>query len=82
VWLGELDLSSTSDCTTYNYERVCAPPVEEFTIDKWILHEEFNLFYPGYDIALIKLNKKVVFKGKNSLYANKYEIYSVDDMLL
>ncbi|XP_043661720.1 serine protease grass-like [Drosophila teissieri] len=62
VWLGELDISSTSDCTTYNYQRVCAPPVEEFTIEKWILHEEFNLFYPGYDIALIRLNKKVVFK--------------------
>ncbi|EDW47138.1 GM21144 [Drosophila sechellia] len=54
--------SSTSDCTTYDNQRVCAPPVEEFTIDKWILHEEFNLFYPGYDIALIKLNRKVFFK--------------------
>ncbi|EDX06381.1 serine protease grass [Drosophila simulans] len=62
VWLGELDISSRRDCTTYNYKQVCAPPVEEFTIDKWILHEEFNLFYPGYDIALIKLNRKVVFK--------------------
>ncbi|EDV58223.1 serine protease grass [Drosophila erecta] len=62
VRLGELDISSTSDCTTYNDRRICAPPVEEFTVEKWILHEEFNIFYPGYDIALIKLDRKVVFK--------------------
>ncbi|XP_037714945.1 serine protease grass [Drosophila subpulchrella] len=62
VRLGELDLTSSEDCTTYNYKRVCAPPIEEFTIEKAIVHEDFNPSSPWFDVALLKLNRKVVFK--------------------
>ncbi|XP_070069864.1 serine protease grass-like [Drosophila takahashii] len=62
VRLGELDLTSPLDCTTYNYQSVCAPPVEEFIIEKSIVHEEFNPFSPWFDVALLRLNRKVVFK--------------------
>ncbi|XP_017066498.1 serine protease grass-like [Drosophila eugracilis] len=62
VRLGDLDLQTSPDCTTYNYQRVCAPPAEEFGIEKWSIHEEFDPFYPFFDIALLRLNRKVVFK--------------------
>ncbi|XP_017066495.1 serine protease grass-like isoform X2 [Drosophila eugracilis] len=62
VRLGELDLDTSPDCTTYDYQRVCAPPAEELGIESWSIHEEFDPVYPWFDIALLRLNRKVVFK--------------------
>ncbi|XP_016973895.1 serine protease grass-like [Drosophila rhopaloa] len=62
VRLGEFDLNSSTDCITFGYKRICAPPVEEFAIERWIIHEGFNVFTPGYDIALVRLDQIVVFK--------------------
>ncbi|XP_016967782.1 serine protease grass [Drosophila biarmipes] len=62
VRLGEHDLNSSQDCTTYDYKKFCAPPVEEFSIEKAIIHEEFNPFSAWFDVALLKLDRKVVFK--------------------
>jgi len=74
VRLGELDLTSSEDCTTYNYKKICAPPIEEFTIEKATIHEEFNPFSPWFDVALLKLDRKVVFKGKKSV--NLFDNYN------
>nr|XP_044248712.1 serine protease grass [Drosophila takahashii] len=62
IRLGEHDLASPLDCATYNNESACAPPVEEFTIEKSIIHEEFNPFSPWFDVALLRLNRNVEFK--------------------
>jgi len=72
--LGELDLTSSEDCTTYDYKKICAPPIEEFTIEKATIHEEFNPFSPWFDVALLKLDRKVVFKGKKSV--NLFDNYN------
>ncbi|XP_017066669.1 serine protease grass-like [Drosophila eugracilis] len=62
VRLGELDINTSPDCATYHNQRVCAPPAEEFGIESWSIHEEFDPVYPWFDIALLRLNRKVVFK--------------------
>ncbi|XP_016973904.1 serine protease grass-like [Drosophila rhopaloa] len=62
VRLGELDLNTSTDCTTYDYQPICAPPVEEYTIEKWTVHEDFDLFSGWNDVALLRLSRKVIFK--------------------
>ncbi|XP_017059007.2 serine protease grass-like [Drosophila ficusphila] len=62
VRLGEQDLTSELDCTTSGYQKVCAPPVEEFSIEEWIIHENFDRNSGWNDIALIRLNRRAVLK--------------------
>ncbi|XP_017059006.1 serine protease grass-like [Drosophila ficusphila] len=63
VRLGEQDLNTELDCTNFDYKRVCAPPVEEFTIEEWIIHENFDRSSGWNDIALIRLNRRAVLKN-------------------
>uniref|UniRef100_A0A8D8EX21 CLIP domain-containing serine protease n=1 Tax=Culex pipiens TaxID=7175 RepID=A0A8D8EX21_CULPI len=56
VRLGEYDLSSDPDCV----DGWCAAKVKEYPIEKLIPNNNFNGFDANYDIALIRLARKVV----------------------
>ncbi|KAH8401595.1 hypothetical protein KR009_006745 [Drosophila setifemur] len=62
VRLGEHNITSTRDCTSLDQRIICAPPVEDFDVEKAILHEEFSPFLSGNDIALLKLSRRVAYK--------------------
>ncbi|XP_027237214.2 phenoloxidase-activating factor 3 [Penaeus vannamei] len=54
IRLGEHDLSKTRDCS----QRLCLPPVQDFTPEQVVLHPSFNKRAPeSDDIALIRLNR-------------------------
>lgn len=56
VRLGEYDLSSDPDCV----DGRCAAKVKDYPIEKLIPNNNFNGFDADYDIALIRLARKVV----------------------
>ncbi|KAH8375355.1 hypothetical protein KR200_011238 [Drosophila serrata] len=62
VRLGEHNITSTEDCTSVDQKQLCAPPVEDFDIEKTVIHERFSPFYHGNDIAVLRLSQRVVFK--------------------
>ena len=66
VRLGELNLDNQTDCSEINRKRVCAPPVEDFGIEEILSHPGFSLAKLSDDIALIRLNQTVTFKGNLS----------------
>lgn len=42
----------------------CAEPVQEFKIEKTIYHERYSpRFFKWNDIALIRLDKEIVYNG-------------------
>lgn len=53
-------MSTQVDCQG----RLCAPPVEDIDVEKFYIHEEFNLYN---DIALVKLKTDVDFKRECDL---------------
>lgn len=60
VRLGEVDLATELDCE----DNDCADPVQDISIAKIIVHEEFKystLNVPENDIALIRLSQPVLF---------------------
>ena len=61
VCLGEHNLTSNPDCEWTD----CAEPFIEVAVEKSIVHEEYEANDTNYrhDIALIRLNKTVVFNG-------------------
>merc|ERR1712179_76671 len=66
VRLGEHDISKTRDCQQFNSQAqpVCAPPVQDFSPEKIIMHPTWDK-RTNYsdDIALIRLDKPATFHG-------------------
>lgn len=68
VVLGEHTKNQDMDCNIYHdkfgkeIERDCADPVEEFGIESFIVHTNYNRPKYSNDIALVRLNKDVVMK--------------------
>ncbi|XP_020800830.1 melanization protease 1-like [Drosophila serrata] len=60
VRLGEHTLTTSQDCSVVRGQRICAPPVENFNVEKIILHEEFSFFKQINDIALLQLSQNVI----------------------
>ncbi|KAH8253285.1 hypothetical protein KR032_004596 [Drosophila birchii] len=59
VRLGEHSLNSSLDCSVVYGQTICAPPAENFDVEKIILHEEFSVFQQINDIALLQLSQDV-----------------------
>ncbi|XP_058822246.1 CLIP domain-containing serine protease B4-like [Topomyia yanbarensis] len=59
VRLGEWDFEADPDC---NEDEDCAPPVQEFDLEKIIPHEEFSVrdMNKEHDIALVRLSKEAI----------------------
>jgi len=60
VRLGEHNIQTDPDCE----QGYCAEPVQDFLPESIIVHEDYN--NPAYknDIAIIRLNKPIVYNGK------------------
>ncbi|XP_062545297.1 CLIP domain-containing serine protease B4-like isoform X2 [Armigeres subalbatus] len=58
VRLGEWDVESDFDCTGSGIERNCAPPVQEFDLERIIPHEGFSIKSSNRanDVALVRLS--------------------------
>lgn len=58
VRLGEWDVESDEDCTGTGSERDCAPPVQEFDLERIIAHEGFSVKNSNRvnDIALVRMS--------------------------
>lgn len=71
VRLGEHQLSTDVDCRYLLGRFRCAPPVEDFGVEKVYIHPQFSIV--GYnDIALVKLSSEVEFKSECNII---YEIF-------
>lgn len=68
VVLGEHTKNQAIDCNIYTdksgkeIERDCADPIEEFDIESFVIHPDYNRPKYSNDIALVRLNKDVVMK--------------------
>lgn len=68
VILGEHTKGQTVDCNIYHnkkgeeIERDCADPVEEFGIESFVVHQDYNRPKYSNDIGLIRLDKDVTMK--------------------
>ncbi|XP_055912024.1 phenoloxidase-activating factor 3-like [Eupeodes corollae] len=64
VRLGEHDTSKEIDCEGYGgqFDRECAPPVQNHRIDDVIIHNDFRFGIFANDIALIRLQTKVAYE--------------------
>ncbi|XP_017026957.2 serine protease grass-like [Drosophila kikkawai] len=60
VRLGEHTLSSSKDCLFGFGRQICSPPVEDFDVEKIIIHEKCSLFKQINDIALLQLSQNVI----------------------
>ena len=65
VRLGEHNFTSNPDCERFRSYTYCAEPFIDVPVEKSIVHEEYEANDTNYrhDIALIRLNKTVVFNG-------------------
>lgn len=54
VRVGEYNLLTDKDCDTHN-PNVCLPPVQDLTVEKVIVHPEYNNLVN--DIALLRVTK-------------------------
>ncbi|XP_034472458.1 serine protease easter-like [Drosophila innubila] len=62
VRLGEWNTTSSPDCQQFRTDRQCAPPHIDVDIERIIVHELYTpLNNYANDIALIRLNRTVVF---------------------
>ena len=53
------------DCAKDSFPKECAPPVQNFDIEKIIPHESYNSPNPFQnDIALVRLDRDAVFNGE------------------
>jgi len=64
VRLGEHDRSTNPDCKTFDLKEKCLPSVEDIEVERVVVHENYNVPLRANDIALLKLSRKVEFKGK------------------
>ncbi|EDW59936.2 serine protease grass [Drosophila virilis] len=62
VRLGEHKISNTTDCAWVKSRLICAPPVEDISFEKIIVHEDYSQQSKHNDIALVKLSRDVEFK--------------------
>ena len=63
--MGEHTLSAEKDCLKDSRPQVCAPPVQNFDIEKIIPHESYNSPNPFQnDIALVRLDRDVEENGE------------------
>ncbi|KAL7736890.1 hypothetical protein ACLKA6_008770 [Drosophila palustris] len=58
VRLGEHNTTSETDCVRRRGRDICAPPVENFEIDRVFLHEQYSTGSAHNDIALVKLKSE------------------------
>uniref|UniRef100_A0A8D8HYW6 CLIP domain-containing serine protease n=1 Tax=Culex pipiens TaxID=7175 RepID=A0A8D8HYW6_CULPI len=67
VRLGEWDFESEMDCSQGNAgeELHCAPPVQDFLLERIIAHEEFNVkdANRANDVALVRMSGEAVFSN-------------------
>ncbi|XP_044265437.1 uncharacterized protein LOC123011852 [Tribolium madens] len=56
VRVGEHDIRTNTDCEEEEGEEICAPPVQDLSIEKVIFHEQYNLSTHANDIALIRVS--------------------------
>ncbi|KAL9893732.1 serine protease grass-like isoform 1-T1 [Glossina fuscipes fuscipes] len=63
VRLGEHDLSNDVDCEQRGTKEFCAPPVENFGVERIIIHPKYTVRSTSNDVALVKLDRKVEFKA-------------------
>lgn len=62
VRLGEWDTTTTEDCDdSFTNERVCSDPYVDITVEKQIVHEDYqpNSKNQHHDIALLRLSRNV-----------------------
>ncbi|XP_064542286.1 serine protease grass-like [Drosophila montana] len=62
VRLGEHKISSATDCAWVKSRYICAPPVEDISFERIIVHEDYSQQSKHNDIALVKLSRDVEFK--------------------
>ncbi|XP_033149038.1 serine protease grass-like [Drosophila busckii] len=62
VRFGEHTLSTYRDCIKSRGRVICAPPVEDFEIERVFVHENFSSILGLNDIALIKLKRNAEIK--------------------
>ncbi|XP_064544351.1 serine protease grass-like [Drosophila montana] len=62
VRLGEHKISNATDCAWVKSRYICAPPVEDISIERIIVHEDYSRESVHNDIALVKLSRDVEFK--------------------
>ncbi|XP_028048141.1 serine protease grass isoform X2 [Monomorium pharaonis] len=66
VRVGDYDVSKERDCELdENGHEVCADRYQEFDVEKFYSHPEFNLMGLENDIALIRLNDTIKFNLQN-----------------
>ncbi|XP_017124285.1 serine protease grass-like [Drosophila elegans] len=58
VRLGEHSPTASKYCK----QTICAPPVKHFSINESVFYDNFVYYQFGNDIALLRLDRKVVFK--------------------
>ncbi|XP_056634742.1 phenoloxidase-activating factor 3-like isoform X1 [Diorhabda sublineata] len=63
VRLGEYNVKSQVDCDEIT--GYCSPPIQDFLIEKIIVHPEYNTKTFSNDIALIKLKGPITFNNEN-----------------
>jgi hypothetical protein len=56
VRVGEHDIRTTTDCEEEGGEEVCAPPVQDLTIEKVTFHPEYDATFHTNDIAVIRVS--------------------------
>uniref|UniRef100_A0A6P7F9A3 Spaetzle-processing enzyme-like isoform X3 n=1 Tax=Diabrotica virgifera virgifera TaxID=50390 RepID=A0A6P7F9A3_DIAVI len=81
IILGEHNTRTNLDCLTSN--RICADPPRVYTPTKFILHEEFSNRTAVNDIALIELDRVVVFTDfiKPICLPSKDFLYQINDLV-
>lgn len=65
--MGEHDVKTDPDCRQKGKKRVCNPKYEDFGVENIFTHPEYNFKERINDIALIKLDRVVIFKSKFNL---------------
>ena len=64
--MGEHDLSTNMDCLQSRKITFCAAAIEEYGVESFIAHRGFSRHSQQHDIALIRLDRDVEFKGNNN----------------
>lgn len=62
--MGEHDVRTNPDCKQKGRKKVCNPVTEDFGVEKIFIHPEYKFKERINDIALIKLDRNVIFKRK------------------
>lgn len=57
VRLGEYDTSTEIDCTIIGKEELCAPPVQDISIEEAIHHPDYDSPRFSNDVAVIRLSR-------------------------